>query len=226
MPESNSQSREYERGHTRPEHEGPDLVAALVSAAKTGDEAAMAELDRRYRRMLHGIVRRSMPADLRQRVGSEDVLQSSLIAAFRALPHAEYGNERQFRSWLLTITLRKLRDRVEFHRRLCRESGRDGTAPDDEPPGRKQETPSLILQRAEEKQATLDALEGLSAADKELILWRHYEGFSFAEIAEFRGCSVTTLQRQYVRAVGELRAHLDSFDPERSSSSDDGEVPA
>lgn len=185
----------------------------------------MAELDRRYRRMLHTAIRRGLPADLRQRVGSEDVLQSSLLAAFRALPDTHYGGERQFKSWLLTITLRKLRDRVDFHRRLCRESGRD-RAPASDARGTRHETPSLILQRAEEKQATIEALERLPVRDKELILWRHYEGFTFQEMAEFRGASVPTVQRQYVQAVRALRRHLDAFDPDRSRANGDGEAPA
>jgi RNA polymerase sigma factor (sigma-70 family) len=87
----------------------------LVSAAKNGDQCAFVELHRRYRPLLKRRIRRIV----RNLEDAEDVLQDTMMSAFRHL--AGFRGKCSFRTWIMTIAtnnslmlLRKRRNHAEI----------------------------------------------------------------------------------------------------------------
>src|ERR1700750_3495950 len=80
--------------------------AALVAATLAGDEGAFTALVGRHKKWLYRYIHRYV----RDETEAQDVLQESLIAAWRALK--SYDPNRPLEFWLRRIALNKCRDRA------------------------------------------------------------------------------------------------------------------
>jgi RNA polymerase sigma-70 factor (ECF subfamily) len=79
--------------------------AKLVTRARARDEAAFTVIVKRHKIWLYQFIRRHVPVE-----DAQDVLQESLIAAWKGLPG--YDLSRPFSCWLRRIALNKCRDRA------------------------------------------------------------------------------------------------------------------
>src|SRR5262249_19098060 len=66
-------------------------------------------------------------------------------------------------------------------------------------------SPSQRLSRKELAQRVREAMTKLSESDREVLLLRHFEGLSNAEVASLLGLAPGTISKRYGRAV--LRLH-------------------
>ncbi len=76
----------------------------LTRRAQRGDAAAFDVLVQRHAPALHRFVARTMP----ERSDCDDIVQESLIAAWKALP--SFGHRSTLRTWLFSIAARKTAD--------------------------------------------------------------------------------------------------------------------
>ncbi|MFJ6655247.1 sigma-70 family RNA polymerase sigma factor [Streptomyces sp. NPDC091377] len=87
-----------------------DGEAALVSAAQHGDQRARQELVARYLPLVYNIVGRA----LNGHADVDDVVQETMIRALNSL--GSLRDPERFRSWLVAITMNRIRDHVRDRR--------------------------------------------------------------------------------------------------------------
>jgi RNA polymerase sigma-70 factor, ECF subfamily len=180
--------------------------AALVSAAKSGDADAFAELSKRYyRRILQTTYRIT-----RNQQDAEDALQESLLQAFSHLHN--FQGKSSFSTWLTRIAinaalmiLRKRRGGVEIS--MDSPANPSGQNEQWEVMGNTEDPESYYVRR--EREALLrDAILRLTPMCREVVeLWRATE-FSAREIAGTLGISVPAVKSRLARARLTLRAAL------------------
>lgn len=182
-------------------------IGRWIEAARAGDQGAWARLDRRYRSLLAFTAQAGMPDHLRGRFDVEDILQSALLAAFRALGEYQYRGEPAFRAWLKEITRHELADRIRSNDAGKRSAHRelDGADPDLFPgPGAEGETPSQIFSRTQRRRDVLEAMSRLGQDHQEVLWKRDFEGQTWEQIARQAGCSESGARRRYRAALEAL----------------------
>ncbi|MGV8041142.1 MAG: RNA polymerase sigma factor [Thermoanaerobaculaceae bacterium] len=176
----------------------------LVAAARTGDEAAFAELVRRHQ----GGVRRCAARILGDDEEGRDIAQAAFIRAWENL--AKYDPAWSFSTWLYRIASnlaidvlrsRDSRDRThQTHLRLVGES----------------ETPRAPERLAESEVQRIfgELTECLTPAQRSAFVLREVQGLSTAEVAGVVGCSEATVRNHVFQARAVLRRELAARYPE------------
>lgn len=167
--------------------------AELLEAMRRGERPAVDELLRRYERAIYRFGLRMC--------GNEDdareVLQETLVAAFRHLP--EFRGDAALSTWLYQIARSfcvKERRRDRPSEPLDATLAEGGAAPD-------------ARAHARELGAALAAaIAALPAEHREAIVLRDVEGLSAEEAAAVVGIEVGALKSRLHRARVELRGHL------------------
>jgi RNA polymerase sigma-70 factor (ECF subfamily) len=176
-----------------------DLLAALV-------EANRARLLRTIAARLHrGLDRRLSP---------EDVLQEAYLAALTRLPYRASAAYSSDFLWLRAVVIQTVTDCHRHHlgaekRDALRETTPGAAAA--ELPSLAQlfaasaTSPSGAVRQQETTAAVTAALEQLAAADRDIIVLRHFEDLGNSEIAELLGIEGKAASIRYVRAVLRLK---------------------
>ncbi|HUR14397.1 MAG TPA: sigma-70 family RNA polymerase sigma factor [Mycobacteriales bacterium] len=173
--------------------------AALLARVSEGDETAIEALYARYGGPCYGLARRILDdAQL-----AEDVVQQVFLALWQG---SGYDSSRgAVSTWLLSVTHHKAVDAVrrESRRRtraaseqVLLETAAAGPGPDEE---------AWRLLRAER---TRDALRGLPAEQREVLLLAYYGGYTQREIAEMTGLPLGTVKSRTLVAMRKLRTVL------------------
>jgi RNA polymerase sigma-70 factor (ECF subfamily) len=187
--------------------DGGALTIDLLRAASAGDQSAWSELYARHRAVMRTLVQCQIPARLRSRLETEDVLQSAFLSAFQKLESFEYKGEASLEAWLKEIIRNKLLDRVRYHYAACRDPEREQEKPEtkeiEEVKG-EDSSPLALLEAAERQTGILMALDKLSEREQAIIMMRHFDHLSFAEIAQKLGIPETTARRRCFEALEKL----------------------
>ena len=175
--------------------------AALVAATLAGDENAFTTLVGRHKKWLYRYIHRYV----RDESEAQDVLQESLIAAWRALKSYDPG--RPLEVWLRRIALNKCRDRARRQavwRILLPWSGgtREASAVDPAP------SPDESLAQNEMLNRTRAAIDALPGRLRDPLILTSIEGLSHAEAAEILGLTVKAVEGAVYRAKKQLSATL------------------
>jgi RNA polymerase sigma factor CnrH len=176
-----------------------DSDADLVAATLAGDEDAFTTLVTRHKKWLYRYIRRYVHDESE----AQDVLQESLIAAWRGLKSYDPG--RPFDVWLRRIALNKCRDRgrrLAVRRILLpwstpREAAADPAPPIDE-----------SLAEAEQLQLARKAIDALPAKLRDPLILTAIEERSQAEAAEILGLTVKAVEGAVYRAKKQLAGTL------------------
>lgn len=160
--------------------------AALVRAARAGDQAAFGALYERYARVVHGIMLAHAPPD-----AADDLVQDVFERALRQIRGLR--DDRAFAGWLITIA----RNRVRDHWRR-------------EPVS--EELPERAAEAAAPAQAeaarVLEAIRELPEAYRETLLLRLVEGMTGPEIAARVGITPESVRVNLHRGMKMLREAL------------------
>jgi RNA polymerase sigma-70 factor (ECF subfamily) len=185
----------------------PDDSTALVHRAQIGDVAAWEELYLRHHDAILFAVRARLGAGLRERVTSEDILQSVVADALSDIRRFEPRGEGSFGRWLSACVLNKIRSKAE-HFGADKRSG--GVPLSDSLAGRlaapADETPRYAdPERWEVLEATLAELE---PEQREVVLLRTIEGLSNVEAAARIHKSPEAASKLYNRALARVGARI------------------
>jgi RNA polymerase sigma-70 factor (ECF subfamily) len=183
----------------------PDLAGQIVRALQ-GDQVAYATL---YDRYAPGLYRLAYSILLVEQ-DAEDVLQESMVYAFRNLDH--YDPERgAFRTWLCTITISR-----------CRNARRRKWLPTValthllnigiEPPAPDDEQPEVKAAWAEVRLALHQALRALSPRLREAVALRYGQGLTYREMAEIMECPQKTAESRVRLAHEQIRKSIKASD--------------
>lgn len=124
----------------------------LITRVRKNDQAAWAELDKRYRGRLTAYVRRR----LKDHASVEDVVQETFIGFSNSL--VNYDDKRDLQTWLFTIAAHKVTDQLRKMGRSRFQSGSDG---EDEAMSRaddRQRAASTLARSAEQREREEGAL--------------------------------------------------------------------
>jgi RNA polymerase sigma-70 factor (ECF subfamily) len=183
----------------------PDL-AELIVRCLDGDQVAYATLYDRHASSLYRLAYSVLLVEQ----DAEDVLQESLVYAFRNLHR--YDPERGgFRTWLYTITISRCRNarRRKWLPTVALTSllnvGIEPQAPEDE-------LPEVRAAWQEIRNALETALHTLSPRLREAVALRYGQGLTYREMAEVIGCPQKTAESRVRLAHEQLRKAMSPAD--------------
>ncbi len=184
-----------------PEVPGEAATLELLGRIRDGQQDAWEDLYRRYHDDLLFAVRAHLGRRLRSALESEDVLQSVVIDAFKALPHFEQRHPGGLRAYLHKMVVNKIRDRAD-HFGAQKRAGTvpltDSLAEHAAAPG---EPTYLAGERFERLERCLGALPDDMAR---VLILRKVDGLSSRETAQTLGKSDDATRKLYSRALARL----------------------
>jgi RNA polymerase sigma-70 factor, ECF subfamily len=200
----------------------------LLEEVRHGDHNARSRLLDRHRRRLCVMVGARMDPRLAARFNPSDVVQEALMDADRKL--SDYARQRPlpFYPWLRQFAWNRL---VDLHRRHLR-AGRRSVAREEMPipqlPDQsawelvraladRGSSPSAHLEREEARVHVQQALERLPERDREVLVLRHLEGMTPAEIAAVLGIREAAVYTRHLRALRRLGELLKGHSGEDNS---------
>jgi RNA polymerase sigma-70 factor (ECF subfamily) len=197
----------------------------LLNQAAGGDRAAFEKLISLNRPRLRQLVAIRLDNRLQARVDPSDVIQETLIVVARRF--SEYARRRPlpFYPWLRQIALDQIHRLHRRHVRTERRSVRREAAFDpllsDESVQQfaglvsRGSAPDQRLLHSEVCRKVRDALDRLSADDREVLVLRFLEHLSGSEAAAILGISQPALRMRQLRALERLQSSLATpFDSE------------
>ncbi len=183
----------------------PDRVQArerlLVDRARSGDQAAFAELVRSHQDDMYTLAYR-LTAD---RELAADVAQEAMIRAWRGI--GGFRGDASFSTWLYRITANTawtLRARSRRRAWMPLELAERTPAP--ETP---QSHPETAGDAGDLRRRLVDALSRLPAGSRQVVVLKDVEGMSHAEIASALGITTTAAKVRLHRARLRLRRLLE-----------------
>jgi RNA polymerase sigma-70 factor (ECF subfamily) len=199
-------------------HPAPPDPERLLSLARTGDGVALGRLLELYRGYLALLARLQIGRRLQGKADPSDLVQETFLQAHRNFAQFRGASEGELMHWLRQILASRLeklvrhyggtqRRDVRLERQLegeldhsSRILDRGLVAP--------HSTPSQQAARREQAVLLADALGGLSADYREVIVLRHLEGLKFPEVAARMGRTVDSVEKLWTRALAKLRQAL------------------
>lgn len=196
-------------------------VVKLIELARAGSSDCLGELLDRYRNYLKLLARTKIPHWVQRRAGSSDVVQEVCVQAHQSIGQFRGASEGEFLAWLRTVLASRLNRLLEQHvdaekRDIRREQslvemanslGRSSVRLEELLVDRAQ-SPSAVLQRSELLVAMSNLMAQLPDDYRQVILLRHVDGLSFAEIAERMERAQGATRMLWFRAIDRLRELL------------------
>ncbi len=189
----------------------------LVERVARGETEPLESLLVRHRPRLLRMVEARLDRRLKARIDPSDVIQETYLEAASRLTSYLRSPRMPFFVWLRFLTSQKI---VTLHRRHLGVGMRDVDQEAAIFPGEySQESaavtapvfldhgdrPSEAARRGECAELVHRALDGLSESDREVLVLRHFEQLSRAEIAVLLGVSEAAAGKRYLRALERLK---------------------
>lgn len=186
---------------------------ALLEQVANGDGEALGRILERERAYLRRLLDFRMGPDLRSRVDPSDVIQETQLAVNLRIEEFLSQRPTSFRLWLRNKALEQLSNLRRKHvgalkRSVRREIKRPDASSVALAAAIITDHPSSIARRRELSQQTEEAMAQLPDKDREVLLLRHVEALSNAEVAELLGISGDAASKRYGRAILRLRNKL------------------
>jgi RNA polymerase sigma factor (sigma-70 family) len=177
---------------------------AVLSAARLGDRAATEVIYRDVSPLVLGYLRANRCDD------ADDLASEVLVAMIAGLARFD-GNERQFRSWLLTIAHRRL---IDQHRRRVRRPEVLSAEPDAAGPRQRATPGESVAMEHLRILGVLDAIDDLTPDQRAAVMLRALADLPTAEIARVMGKPESAVKALLRRGVAALRRTLDETEQE------------
>jgi len=190
----------------------------LLQQARGGNEKALGQLLESYTRYLTLLARVQIGRRLQGKVDPSDVVQETFLEAHRQIANFRGNSEGELVAWLrrilagqIALILRRFlgtkgRD-LKLERELAAQLDQSSEILDGGLVA-SNSTPSQHASRREQALLLADALDRLPEDYREVIILRHLEGLSFAEVSQRMERSEDSVQKLWVRALANLRRSL------------------
>lgn len=194
-----------------------DDTRDLLVAWHNGDESAFTALVHEHTPWIEATVRRRLGPVLRQRVDTQDIVQNTLIEVLRGGPRFVVTDREHLRGLLARMVENVLRVQAHHGQAGKRDVRREMTPPSrdsvlflDGQPG-STATPSQAAAKEEDAAWVRLAVEMLAPEDRAAILWREFQGLSFAEIAARLQVTEDSARMRFNRALPKLARKLEAL---------------
>jgi RNA polymerase sigma-70 factor (ECF subfamily) len=193
----------------------PQPTLALLERVRRGDGNAVNGLLERHREAIKQMIDRRMDRGVQRRVDASDIVQDVLVEANRRLGEYLSNPTMPFQLWLRHMARDRLIDAHRRHRvaasrsvdrevPLAADEDRSGTELDGIVVDREL-TPAAAATWHELERRFAAAVEALEESDRQIVLLRHFEHLSTAEVL---GLSKPAAGMRYLRAMRRLRVLL------------------
>lgn len=182
---------------------------ALLEKARTGDPDSLSRLFEQNRRRLAVLIYFKLSPTARRESEVDDILQDTLLRAFKDLDSFRYTTPGSFMRWLSAIADHSIVDRIRYLNRQRRaaeevpfrsESNPLGPDPVDS------KTPSRLFSNREQVDLLIERLNQLPEDYRSVILLSKLEGLTTEEISAALGKSREAVALLLYRALKRLRA--------------------
>jgi RNA polymerase sigma factor (sigma-70 family) len=171
------------------------ITVDLVKAAQGGERAALERLMERYYDRVRRAVGIRMGPRVRSWTDSVDIMSRTFLKALQKFDTFEMRDESSLLRWLVKIAEGMIHDAADERNAACRDPARESPLEFVTPDGAVVQVPLAAastsvtrgLGRAEDKELVDNAIAGLAAADRELLLQYYYLDMSWEQIAEQHG---------------------------------------
>jgi RNA polymerase sigma-70 factor (ECF subfamily) len=193
-----------------------DETQNLLAEVRDGDAEAVNSLINRHRDAVHRLVRMRIDQAIAARVDASDVVQDVMLEASQRLGDYLQDPVMPFHLWLRQLAKDRLIDMHRRHRAakkrsVDREQAVTSLAHDDQSAADLAQlledaelTPAAATVRREMEQRFLEAVNQLSDSDREIIMMRHFEHLSSAEVAQALEMRTAAAGMRYLRALRKL----------------------
>ncbi len=181
----------------------PSDEQAIITRAMKGETEAFTALVSQYQNMAFSVAYRM----LRDEDAAADVVQDSLIKAYRALHGFQGGN---FRSWLMRIVANTCYDVLRAQQRHATDSLDDLLTEQDHTPYLVDhaEGPESYAERMELNKFIEAGIQALPPDQRLVLVLCDVHGYAYDEIAEIANLPMGTVKSRISRARLRLRDYL------------------
>lgn len=156
------------------------------------------------------VIQSRLGPSLLGRIDAEDILQESLVRAWRGYASAKFASPRAFRAWVLRIIDRRIKDALRSSGAIKRGGGRKHVAPGSwgsiATPG--SGTPSRLARHREQAAAMSDAIERVPPDLREVVRLRLFHQLGLEQIATDLGLTMTEVRSRLRRGAELYRRRL------------------
>jgi RNA polymerase sigma-70 factor (ECF subfamily) len=191
-----------------------------MQLARTGNRQALGKLLEGYRNYLGLLARVEIDRQLQGKADPSDLVQETFLAAHRDFACFRGATEAELISWLRRMLASNL---INLVRRFRVAQSRDVTLElqllaDVDQSSRmlelgliaRESSPSQQAARREQAVLLADAMQQLPSDYRDVIMLRHLEGLSFAEVARRMKRSLDSVKKLWIRALVRLRDSLEN----------------
>jgi RNA polymerase sigma-70 factor (ECF subfamily) len=191
-------------------------MTLLIRAAQAGCKQSLGLLLDMYRPFLMAIARDELDGNLKAKANPSDLVQQTFIEAQRDLSKARLDEDKDLRAWLRKLLVNNIADFRQSYHRGKRSVSREKSVEELSSPDylgnlatANSDTPSQDASRREDLARVEAALNRLSSAYRQVIVWRNREHLSMAEIALRLDRSQDAVRVLWARAIVKLKKELD-----------------
>jgi RNA polymerase sigma-70 factor (ECF subfamily) len=201
------------------------VPAQLLADARRGDREAVGNLLALYRNYLHLLARTQIDLHLQGRADPSDVVQETMLEAFRDFAQFRGRTEAELLAWLRRMLIHNLGRLVETHLRAQKRNARREVSLqrrlDELATSSARVDAALVSQgtsvsiRAEQRERAAllaDQLARLKPEYREVIVLRNLEGLSFEEVARRMRRTSGAVRMLWLRALDHLKQFLEQED--------------
>jgi RNA polymerase sigma-70 factor (ECF subfamily) len=200
-------------------------IARLIEEARRGNTGCLGDLLQRHRRYLRSLAQSLIDAKLRSKISAADLVQDTMLSAYRDFDKFRGQTDRQFVAWLRQILIHRLQSYVQHYvltrkrdvRRECslhefeERRLRAAAAGDDYAtfydPGL---SPCALLIRREDARELAEYLARLPQDYRKVVRLRSIQCLGFREVAARLGRSEGAVRMLWLRAIERLRQQVNA----------------
>ncbi len=196
--------------------------SALIEGARQGDGDCRERLFALCRSYLGLVARSQVETWLRRKVDASDLVQETMLEAYRDFDRFDGRTEQEWLAWLRKILAHNAADFVRRYRGTAKRAAQrevpfrdpnDSAARGAAEPAAPQATPSQEFLQLDVELRLAAALAELPPDYQEVVLLRNLQRLSFNEVAERMDRTRPAVQMLWMRAIRKLQTVLEDVEP-------------
>ena len=193
--------------------------SGLIEGARRGDAECRDRLFALCRSYLGFAARSQVETWLRRKVDASDLVQETMLEAYRDFDRFEGHSEQEWLAWLRKILAHNAADFVRHYRGTAKRAARrevllrdpgDSLSPGVPELAAEGPTPSQEFLQLDTELRVTAALSELSTDYQEVILLRNLQRLSFNEVAKRMDRSRPAVQMLWMRAIKKLQETMET----------------
>ena len=184
-----------------------------LGQSREGSAEALGELLGQYRSLLLWTAHQAMNSDLRTKVAASDVVQETLLEAFRDFQHFRGDSDQQWQAWLQQVLTNNVANLERRFRRTSKRSidlersieAESSVRREAELGFQRDLQPEVSAIQKEQTESLNVALMSLPDDYRQVLVYRYQDQLTFVDIARRMNRSDNAVRKLWARAVQSLQ---------------------